>query len=44
MDGELAADRTGLRFRTTPELKIENYWFNVYFGGTGTPCLTALNP
>jgi hypothetical protein len=33
-DGQLALDRTGLRFRTVPTLKIERLWLNVYHGGT----------
>ena len=37
VDGKLATDTKGLRFRTTPDLRIEEYWFNVYYGGTGVP-------
>lgn len=34
LDGELVFERRGLRFRTVPDLKIEDVWFNVYHGGT----------
>ncbi|MBN7797440.1 polysaccharide lyase [Parahaliea mediterranea] len=34
LDGQLVFERRGLRFRTVPELKIEDVWFNVYHGGT----------
>jgi hypothetical protein len=34
VDGKLATDKKGLRFRTTRDLRIEEFWFNVYFGGT----------
>lgn len=37
IDGALAMDEKGLRFRTTPELRIEEYWFNVFWGGKGRP-------
>lgn len=33
VDGEPAYDDRSIRFRTTPELRIEDYWFNVYWGG-----------
>ena len=33
VDGEKAYNRRNLRFRETPELKIEDYWFTVYWGG-----------
>lgn len=42
VDGKLATDTKGLRFRTTPELRIEEYWFNVYYGGTGVPNKTLV--
>lgn len=34
VDGELAMERTDLRFRDVPELKIEGFWMNVYYGGS----------
>ena len=34
VDGRLAYEKTGLRFRTTPNLKIETLWMDVYHGGT----------
>ena len=34
VDGELAMERTDLRFRDVPDLKIEGFWMNVYYGGT----------
>jgi len=37
VDGELAMRRKGLRFRDVAAVRIEKYWFNVYYGGTGTP-------
>ena len=33
IDGKLVFEKTNLRFRDTPELKIECIWFNVYHGG-----------
>src|SRR5690606_31257881 len=33
IDGRLALDLTGLRFRDVPELKVESVWMNVYHGG-----------
>jgi hypothetical protein len=33
VDGRLAFERTDIRYRNVPSLKIENLWFNVYFGG-----------
>ena len=33
VDGELAMERTDLRFRDVPELKIEAFWMNLYYGG-----------
>lgn len=36
VDGELAFEKTDIRFRSVPELKIENVWVNVYLGGTWT--------
>ena len=37
IDGQLVFERTDLRFRDIPELKIENVWFNVYHGGVAKP-------
>ena len=37
IDGELAFERSGLRFRDIEALHIENAWFNVYHGGTAKP-------
>jgi hypothetical protein len=34
VDGELAFEKTDVRMRDVPELKIETVWLNVYFGGT----------
>jgi GT2 family glycosyltransferase len=34
VDGRLVFERTNLRFRDTPELRIEEVWVNVFFGGT----------
>lgn len=34
IDGFLVFERTDLRFRDIPELKIESLWLNVYHGGT----------
>jgi len=34
LDGHLVFERTGLRFRDVPTLKIESLWMNVYHGGT----------
>ncbi len=34
VDGALVFEKTGLRFRDVPELKIESVWMNVYHGGT----------
>jgi hypothetical protein len=33
IDDELAMEKTDLRFRDTPDLKIEQFWFNIYYGG-----------
>lgn len=33
VNGEKAYDRRDIRFRETSELKIEEYWFTVYWGG-----------
>lgn len=37
VDGHLVMERTGLRFRDVPELRIESVWFNVYHGGVTKP-------
>ncbi len=37
VDGKVATDTKGMRFRSTPDLRIEEYWVNVYYGGGGTP-------
>lgn len=34
IDGQLVFDKTNLRYRDTPELRIESVWMNVYHGGT----------
>lgn len=34
VDGRLAFEKTGLRYRTVDALKIEQLWMNVYHGGT----------
>lgn len=33
IDGQLAYERSGLRFRDVDDIKIENIWMNVYHGG-----------
>ncbi|PCI07990.1 MAG: hypothetical protein COB77_03405 [Gammaproteobacteria bacterium] len=33
VDGALAMERKNLTFRTIPELKIEEFWVNIYHGG-----------
>jgi hypothetical protein len=33
IDGRPAFEKTDLRFRHTPELRIEQVWMNVYHGG-----------
>jgi hypothetical protein len=34
VDGELAFEKTDVRFRSVATLKIEAVWINVYLGGT----------
>lgn len=34
IDGALVAERTGISFRTVPDLRVESLWLNVYHGGT----------
>lgn len=36
VNGQPAFEKTDIRFRDVPALKIENVWFNVYNGGTWT--------
>jgi hypothetical protein len=36
VDGELAYEKTDIRFRSTDRLKIETVWINFYLGGTWT--------
>ena len=35
LNGELALRETGLRFRDTPALKIDKFYFSTFFGGQG---------
>ena len=37
IDGRLVFERTDLRLRDVPDLKIESVWFNVYHGGVTPP-------
>ena len=34
VNGQLAFEKTDIRFRDVPALKIEKLWMNVYYGGT----------
>lgn len=34
IDGRLAYERTDLRYRSVPDLRIESVWMNVFHGGT----------
>lgn len=34
VDGELAFERTDVRFRDIDDLRVQEFWFNVYYGGT----------
>jgi hypothetical protein len=36
VDGRLALDKTDVRMRDAPSLKIETVWLNVYLGGSWT--------
>lgn len=36
VDGVLAFERTNVRYRNTPRLKIEKVWMNIYHGGKAT--------
>lgn len=37
VDGYLAMEETNLMFRSIPELKIEEFWFDIYYGGHTAP-------
>jgi hypothetical protein len=37
VDGQLACERTDLIFRTVPDLKVEAFWWNFYYGGVDYP-------
>ena len=37
VDGRSVLERTKVRYRNTPDLKIESIWLNVYYGGTAVP-------
>lgn len=41
IDGKLAFEKTDMRYRDVPDLRIETLWMNVYHGGT-TPTDTDL--
>lgn len=34
VDGKLVFEKTDIRYRTVPDLRIESVWMNVYHGGT----------
>ena len=34
VNGQLAMEKTDLRFRYVPKLKVEQFWMNLYYGGT----------
>jgi hypothetical protein len=34
IDGQLVFERTDVRYRVVPTLRIEELWMNVYHGGT----------
>lgn len=36
VDGQLAYEKTDLNFRTVSSLKVERFWFDIYYGGTWT--------
>jgi hypothetical protein len=36
VDGKLRFEKKDIRMRDVPELKVENIWFNLYYGGTWT--------
>lgn len=33
IDDEIAYEKADVRFRDTPALKVEQFWFNIYYGG-----------
>ena len=35
--GQPAFEKTDIRFRDVPTLKIEQVWFNIYHGGSWVP-------
>ncbi len=37
VDGVLAMEKTDIAFRTIAELKIEEFWVNIYYGGKSAP-------
>ncbi len=37
VDGYLAMEETNIMFRTTPALKIEEFWVDIYYGGHSAP-------
>jgi len=37
VDGVLAMENKNIMFRTIPELKIEEFWVNIYYGGKSAP-------
>lgn len=37
VDGYLAMEEKNITFRTTPELKIEEFWVDIYYGGRSAP-------
>ncbi len=43
MNGRLVFERTGLRFRDTANLKIENLFFSTFFGGNDSSWAAARN-
>lgn len=44
IDGTLAFEKTDVRMRDVPDLKIETIWMNVYYGGTEPAPETVLPP
>jgi hypothetical protein len=36
VDGNLVYEKTDLNFRTVSTLKVERFWFDIYYGGTWT--------
>jgi hypothetical protein len=37
IDGQPAFEKTDIRFRDVPQLRLEKIWFNVYHGGSWVP-------